>query len=409
MKELIIHQERIDEQVAQSLISMCPFNAFHWENSSLSITAACKMCRLCVKNGPAGVVTLEETISTPAIDKDHWRGIAVFADTTEGTVHPVTFELLGKARQLAAEIDQPVFALLMGSSCQNVAGSLLEHGADEVFVYDDPRLSSFLIEPYAAVFADFINKVHPTAVLVGATNAGRSLAPRIAARFWTGLTADCTSLEIKQNTDLVQIRPAFGGNIMARIITPNHRPQLCTVRYKIFATPPRQNNPAGKVTPMSLDGISLDSRVDVIHVSPRESGIDLTESEVIMAVGRGIRRKQDLDWLRELAGYLNAPIACTRPLVENGWFDPRLQIGLSGRTVSPKLILAVGISGSVQFVAGMKGSETIIAVNSDPYAAIFNVAHYAAIGDLYDILPKLVTQIAASRSTSVSPSCALGG
>ena len=393
MKELVIHQEKVDEAVVAKLQAVCPFGAFTWENGRLGVNAACKMCGLCVKKGPAGVVALVEKASGPAIDKTLWRGITVFADTTEGRIHPVTFELLGKARELAKVIDHPVYALLISSDNRAAAKELLHYGADEVFVYDNPRLASFLIEPFTAAAADFINKIKPCALLVGGTNAGRSLAPRIAARVKTGLTADCTSLEIKPNTDLVQIRPAFGGNIMARIVTPNNRPQLCTARYKIFSAPPKQARAKGKITPMQISDAQLQSRVKILKTIPKELGIDLTTAEVIVAVGRGVKSKKDVTLVQELADLLHAQLACTRPMVENGWFDPRRQIGLSGRTVSPKLIITVGISGSVQFVAGMKGSETIIALNNNKNAGIFNVAHFALIGDLYEIIPGLIQRI----------------
>ena len=400
MKELVIHHELIDEAAVAKLQAVCPFGAFTLENGRLSVNAACKMCGLCVKKGPAGAVTLVEKTTAPGIDKSLWRGITVFADTTEGRIHPVTFELLGKARELANTIDHPVYALLIGSGNKATARELLHYGADEVFVYDNPILGTFLIEPFAAVAADFINKVKPCALLVGGTNAGRSLAPRIAARFKTGLTADCTSLEIKANTDLVQIRPAFGGNIMARIVTANNRPQLCTVRYKIFSAPTKQAEASGKITRMEIDSDKLQSRVKVLQTTPKEQGIDLTAADVIVAAGRGIKNKKDLALVKELAGLMHAQFAGTRPLVEAGWVDPRQQIGLSGRTVSPKLIITVGISGSVQFVAGMKGSATIIAINNDKNAGIFNVAHFAIIGDLYEIVPGLIQKIRTGRESA---------
>jgi electron transfer flavoprotein alpha subunit len=355
------------------------------------------MCGLCIKKGPAGAVTLEEKAPYAGIDKSLWRGITVFADTTEGPIHPVTFELLGKARELATAVGHPVYALLIGSGNQTVAQELLYYGADEVFVYDNPLLALFLIEPFTSAAADFIEKIKPCAILVGGTNAGRSLAPRIAARVKTGLTADCTSLGIKPNNDLVQIRPAFGGNIMARIVTPNNRPQLCTVRYKIFSAPPKQAPTGGKITMMKIDKDKLQSKVVVLQTTTKELGIDLTAAEVIVAAGRGIKNKKDLELVKELAGLMKAQLACTRPLVEAGWMDPRRQIGLSGRTVSPKLIITVGISGSVQFAAGMKGSQTIIAINNDKNASIFNIAHYAVIGDLYEVVPRLMQKIKDSR------------
>ena len=401
MKELILDHSLIDETIAAALQAICPFGAFNLENGRLSINAGCKMCGLCVKKGPPGAVTFVEKTGGPLIDKAKWRGIAVFADTSEGPIHPVTFELLGKARQLAAVVSHPVYALLIGSETGSAAQELLRCGADTVFVYDDPRLAGFLIEPYTAAAADFIEKIRPSAMLVGGTNAGRSLAPRIAARFRTGLTADCTALEIRPDTDLVQIRPAFGGNIMARILTRNSRPQLCTVRYKIFSAPPKLDSADGKITRMFLTDDQLVSRTAILASFPKERGIDLTAAEVIVAVGRGVKNRKDLDMIQELAVLLQAETACTRPLVENGWFDPRRQIGLSGRTVSPKLIITIGIAGSVQFVAGMKGAETIIAINSDAGAGIFQVAHYAVVGDLYEIVPRLISRIRNRREQAV--------
>ncbi len=393
MKEMILDQSKIDEKTAEILQKLCPFGAFSREDGKLSVNAGCRLCGLCVKKGPPGAVTIREKASEIKIDKSLWRGIAVLADTSEGVIHPVTFELLGKARELAAVVGHPVYALLIGCGNGTAAQELLQYGADEVFVYDDPELADFLIEPYAAAVADFIEKVRPTALLVGGTNAGRSLAPRVAARFRTGLTADCTALEMRPDTDLVQIRPAFGGNIMAWILTCNSRPQLCTVRYKIFAAPRKQEPAGGRIVPMTLPPDRMTGRTALLASIPKERGIDLTAADVIVAVGRGVKNKKDLEMIRELAGFLHAQIACTRPLVENGWFDPRLQIGLSGRTVSPKLILTIGIAGSVQFVAGMKGSETIISINNDAEAGIFQVAHYAVIGDLYEIVPNLINRI----------------
>ncbi|MEA4889958.1 MAG: FAD-binding protein [Clostridiaceae bacterium] len=393
MKEMILDQTKIDEKTAEVLQKLCPFGAFSREDGKLSVNAGCRLCGLCVKKGPPGAVIIREKASEAKIDKSLWRGIAVLADTSEGVIHPVTFELLGKARELAAVIGHPVYALLIGCGNGPATQELLQYGADEVFVYDDPGLADFLIEPYAAAAADFIEKVRPTALLVGGTNAGRSLAPRVAARFRTGLTADCTALEMRPDTDLVQIRPAFGGNIMARILTCNSRPQLCTVRYKIFTAPRKQESAGGRVIPMILPPEQIAGRTALLASISKERGIDLTAADVIVAVGRGIKNKKDLEMIRELAGLLHAQVACTRPLVENGWFDPRLQIGLSGRTVSPKLIMTIGIAGSVQFVAGMKGSETIISINNDAEAGIFQVAHYAVIGDLYAIVPNLISRI----------------
>jgi len=247
--------------------------------------------------------------------------------------------------------------------------------------------------PYAEAFEDFIRKVQPSSIMVGATNLGRSLAPRVAARFRTGLTADCTILQMKKNTDLVQIRPAFGGNIMAQIVTPNHRPQFCTVRYKIFTAPKRQDKALGEVVSMKLDHNNLKSSTEVLAVKKGVKEMDISEADIIVAVGRGVKTQTDLVMIENLAYALKAKIACTRPLIESGWFDAKRQIGLSGRTVKAKLIIAIGISGAIQFTAGMNNSECIIAINKDKTAPIFDVAHYGIVGDFYDIIPDLIAKI----------------
>ena len=217
---------------------------------------------------------------------------------------------------------------------------------------------------------------------------GRSLAPKVAASVHTGLTADCTMLEMKENTDLVQIRPAFGGNIMAQIITPNTRPQFCTVRYKIFSAP-QKSEPSGKVIKMDIDKGMLKSDTKVLNVVEKPKETDISDAEIIVAVGRGLKSKEYIPFVKEFAEKISAQLACTRPLVENGWFDAKRQIGLSGRTVKPKLIIALGISGSVQFAAGMRNSDMIIAVNNDKNASIFDIAHYGFVGDIYEIIPQL--------------------
>lgn len=389
-------KENADRETFEALAAICPFDAFSYENKVLEVTPACKMCKLCLKNGPQGVLVLEEDEQV-AIDKSLYRGIAVYADHLEGKIHPVTFELIGKARRLGAMIGHPVYALFIGSDIKEKARELLNYGVDKVFVYDQPELKHFVIEPYANAFEDFIEKVKPSSVLVGATNVGRSLAPRVAARYRTGLTADCTMLEMKDNTDLVQIRPAFGGNIMAEIVTANSRPQFCTVRYKVFNAPEAVEDPWGTLEIMDIEKEKLVSAIEVLEVIKKEKGLDLSEAETIVAVGRGVKCAKDLEMIQAFAQKIGAVLACTRPGIEAGWFDPRLQIGLSGRTVKPKLIITLGISGSVQFCAGMQNADYIIAVNSDPQAPIFNVAHCGIVGDLYEILPELLTLIAAAE------------
>lgn len=392
---LVIHHEKIDKEVAAKLCVLCPFGAIRYENEKLEITSGCKMCKLCAKKGPEGAITWHDD-TMAACNKSEWRGVTVFAQQNQGKIHPVSFELLGKAKELAAVIDHPVYALLIGKDLDDAAQELLRYGADKVYVYDEPELKDFVITPYANAFSDFIEKVKPSSILVGATVLGRSLAPKVAARVHAGLTADCTILEMKENTDLVQIRPAFGGNIMAQIVSPNTRPQFCTVRYKVFSAP-APCEPTGEVVRMSLSADALLSNTEVLEVVKKPEETDISDADVIVAVGRGLRSKDDIQLAKQLAELLGAQLACTRPLVEASWFDAKQQIGLSGRTVKPSLIITLGISGAIQFASGMNKSDVIVAVNSDPNASIFDVAHYGFVGDLYEVVPQLITYAKENR------------
>lgn len=391
MGKLIVHQDKITD--IQALISICPFGAMEEKNGKVEISAACRMCRLCVKKGPKGAMEFVEDAPAAAVDKSQWKGIAVYVDHVEGKIHPVTYELLGKARELAAKINHPVYAIFMGKDIRGEAHELLHYGADKVFICDKPELECFKVETYTAVFETFIQQVKPCAILVGATPVGRQLAPRVAARFKTGLTADCTVLDMHENTDLVQIRPAFGGNIMAEILTPNTRPQLATVRYKVMDAPQRTKEAHGEIAALEVPAEKLANRVEVLGITKKPKEKSIENADVLVVAGRGLKKKSDLSMLQDLADLLGGELACTRPLVEAGWLDAKHQIGLSGRTVRPKLIITCGVSGAIQFVAGMNNAENILAINSDAKASIFKVANYAIVGDLYEIVPQLTEKI----------------
>ncbi|HWQ29584.1 MAG TPA: electron transfer flavoprotein subunit alpha [Negativicutes bacterium] len=401
MSKLVCNQNKVNDMTAEELIGICPFNALEYNDGRIEVNSGCKMCMLCVRKGPAGVMELVEEHARQ-IDKGLWSGIAVYVEHSEGRIHPVTFELIGKAKELAAAVGFPVYCVFMGYSIEAKAEELLYYGVDEVFVYDHEALRDFRIEPYTAVLEDFIRRLKPSTVLVGATATGRSLAPRAAARLKTGLTADCTSLELNPNTDLVQIRPAFGGNIMARILCPGTRPQMATVRYKVMNAPERRNVPSGRIIRCEMEAERLASGIEVLKVTRKASEEELSDAEIIVAVGRAFRKEADMDMARELAGLLGARIAGTRPLVEMGFINPKQQIGLSGRTVKPKLIITLGISGAIQFIAGMNGSERIFAINCDSGAPIFNVAHYGIVGDVYEIVPRLVEKIRVSGAEALT-------
>jgi electron transfer flavoprotein alpha subunit len=372
-------------------VNQCPFDAIRIDSGKVIITTACKLCKLCLKNCPQGAISLPQSKKT--VDKNAWKGILVYVEHLDGEIHPVTLELIGKARELAAGIGHPVYALLMGADILKQGEELLKYGVDRVFIYQDEALRHFRVDLYTNIFEDYLNEFKPSIVLVGATSVGRSLAPRVAARFRTGLTADCTSLEVRPNTDLVQIRPAFGGNIMAQIITTRTRPQFATVRYRVMDKADYLTKPGSKVVQCKIKPERLQSGIRFINTIPIEKQISISDAEVLVVAGRGIKSPDDLGMLEELARLLNGQLACSRPLVEAGWLPYTHQIGLSGRTVKPKLIITCGVSGAIQFTACMNGAEHIFAINLDVNAPIFKVAHYGIVGDIYQIIPALIEKV----------------
>jgi len=397
MGQLKVNQNLVTAENAKTLIEVCPFNAISYDGKALDISSACKMCKMCIRKGPAGVVEFVEEVKE-SVDKSQWNGICVYVDHAGEEIHRVTYELVGKAKELAKVTNHPVYALIIGKDAAKSAKKLLRYGVDKVFVYEDAALEDYRIEPYTAAFCDFIEKVKPSSILVGATNLGRQLAPRVAARCRAGLTADCTVLEMKENTDLVQIRPAFGGNIMAQIISPDHRPQFCTVRYKVFSEPKPADTESGEIVIMDIAAEKLASGIEILAKTEKPTDVDISEADVIVAVGRGAKGEQMRAMAKELADALGGVMACTRPLAEENIFDAKHQIGLSGRTVKPKFILCLGISGAVQFAAGMKSSDCIVAINQDKNAPIFDVAHYGIVGDVNEILPMLLAKVKEEKA-----------
>ena len=370
----------------------CPFGAIDMKDGKPDLNAACKVCGICVKNCPEKAILKLET-KVDSVDKSKWNDILVFAEVSGGRLHPVCLELIGKARELAKNVNDKVKTVLVGSGVSAFAEELRHYGVSEIAVYDDPALSYFRADAYAACVEDYIKYAHPSAVLVGATSLGRSLAPRLSTRFHTGLTADCTKLELRENTDLVQIRPAFGGNIMAQIITTNTRPQFATVRYKVMNPPVRGEEAAGEIINRKIPKGVLESRVSCVSVQPIPPKKSISDAEILVVGGRGLQKESDLDMVKELARLLGGDWATTRPLVEKGWNTNDRQIGLSGRTVRPRLIITCGVSGAIQFTACMNGSDHIVAINTDKNAPIFDVAHVAIVGDLYEIVPALIRQL----------------
>ena len=378
--------------------SNCPFGAIDMTEQGPELNAACKVCGICVKSCPQKAIVRLETKSV-SVDKSGWNDILVFAEFSGNRLHPVSLELIGKARTLARAVPGfKVRAVLVGNGVSACAQELRHYGVAEIAVYDDPALGYFRADAYAACVEDYIRSCRPSVVLVGATALGRSLAPRIATRFHTGLTADCTKLELRENTDLVQIRPAFGGNIMAQIVTPNTRPQFATVRYKVMDAPIREAAAAGHVLARRLPAGVKASRANLVSAFPVPPRKTISDAEILVVGGRGLRKESDLSLVQELAELLGGDWAVTRPLVEKGWAGNDRQIGLSGRTVRPRLIITCGVSGAIQFTACMNASEHIVAINTDRTAPIFETAHVAIVGDLYDTIPVLINELKEARA-----------
>lgn len=377
-------------------ISRCPFGALAMEAQGIEVKETCKMCGVCVKSCPTGAIRFEQKAGSA--DKSQWRDILVYGEQENGRLHPVVFELVGEAKKLAAKVNYQVKAVMIGADgTEENARQLLQYGVDCVYVYEHDGFAGFKADCYADAAADCIAQIRPSVVLIGATPLGRSLAPRLATRFHTGLTADCTMLDIRDNTDLVQTRPAFGGNIMAQILITDARPQFATVRYKVMDRAKRVDHPTGEVVkcPVSDDMVRL--RIELVSQEVIEHVKTIEEEEVLVAVGRGVTKESDLAAAAELAGLLGGQLCYTRPMVESGYGDTAHQIGLSGRTVKPKLILTFGVSGAIQFVAGMNGAECIVAVNNDPNALIFKAADYCVQDDLGAVLPRLVELVRAGK------------
>ncbi|MEM1531087.1 MAG: electron transfer flavoprotein subunit alpha/FixB family protein [Candidatus Bathyarchaeia archaeon] len=321
-------------------------------------------------------------------------GVLVFAEQENGEIHNVVYELLGKGRELANRLNKMLCAVLLGFGLEEKSRELIYYGADRVYLFDHPSLKNFDVIRYKHNIVKLVNEVKPDIFLIGATRMGRSLAPRIAAALRTGLTADCVDLDLDDEGNLVQIRPAFSGNIMAQIRTRT-RPQMATVRYRMMKPLSRNPNRTGEIVRMETEflensGIEILDRVSA-------SGVNLSEADIIVAAGRGLKSPEDLKLIEEVANLLGGVVGASRPLVDAGWIGREHQVGFSGNTVKPKVYIAFGISGSPQHLFGMRDSDIIIAVNKDPSAPIINFSDYYVIGDLYEIIPPLIRELKRAR------------
>ena len=372
-------------------VSACPFGAITVEAGRAVIGDGCRVCGACVDACPSGAI---EVAKVEVFDLSSWRGVLVFAEQHGSVIHPVAYELLGKGRELADRLSEPLYAVVLGKDVKPKTKELVSRGADGVFVYDDPSLESFRDDPYTDVLAAACGEIKPSIFLIGATSIGRSLGPRVAARLKTGLTADCTGLDIDPETKLLrQTRPAYGGNIMATIITPNSRPQMATVRYKVMNEAKPEPGRKGEIVEKPVNKMAITDRISIVNFEPAADQVSITDADIVVAGGKGLGEAKGFELIRGLANVLGGAVGASRPTVDEGWIEYRHQVGLSGRTVRPKLYIACGISGSVQHQAGMRTSDIIIAINKDKEAPICRISSLAAVGDLYEVVPRLMEKI----------------
>lgn len=330
-------------------------------------------------------------------DINQYKDIWVFAEQRQGKITPVVIELLGEGRKLADTKGIKLNAILVGKDVNGLAEELIAYGAETVYVADDPLLENFTTDGYTKVIVDAVNEIKPEIVLIGATNIGRDLAPRIASRLNTGLTADCTKLEIDpEDGKIKQTRPAFGGNIMATIICPDARPQMSTVRPGVMDKAVRNDDNKGNIVPLKYDIKESDIRTKIIEIVKHAvEKVSLTDANIIVSGGLGLQNADGFKLIEELADKLGGVVGSSRAAVDAGWIDKSHQVGQTGTTVKPNLYIACGISGAIQHLAGMKESSIIVAINKDPDAPIFSVADYGIVGDLYKVIPEIISEIDA--------------
>ena len=328
------------------------------------------------------------------MDKAQYKNVYVFVEQREGVIQNVGLELLGKARELADALNEKVYAMLLGHDLTTQAQECIAYGADTVLRVDAPELATYVTEPYAQAIYQIIRDNKPSIVLIGATTIGRDLGPRLSARVETGLTADCTGLEVSEERDLLMTRPAFGGNLMATIICKEHRPQMSTVRPGVMRMGQRDENRKGTIEDVKINFDKSKFRVRVLEtVKQTKNLVDITEAQVLISGGRGVGNAEGFDMLRAMANTIGAEVSASRAMVDAGVLGHERQVGQTGKTVRPDLYFAMGISGAIQHLAGMEESEYIIAINKDKFAPIFNVADLGIVGDVRKIVPLLTEKL----------------
>ncbi|MGA1820552.1 MAG: FAD-binding protein [Thermoplasmatota archaeon] len=372
----------------QACVRGCPFNAITMVEGKASIGPECTLCGACVKFCRFEAIEFERPKGRE-VDASRYEGVWIYCEVRSGRLSPSALELATKARELADELGQKVGAILIGDGVEKFIGQLGDHGVDVVYIAQDRTLRQYLTETFAPIVSGLVLKHTPGIVLFPATHIGRDLAPRVAATLAVGLTADCTGLSISDG-NLVQSRPAFGGNIMADIVAPDVRPQMATVRSNVFkAVGGKKKTPTVEKVPVYIRPDELAVRILEVVSTSKEGSRGIEEADIVVAGGGGMRSAENFRVLEELARTLNGAVGASRVAVDSGWRPRSDQIGQTGKTISPKLYIACGISGKIQHQVGIKGSEVIVAINKDPSAPIFKVADIGLVGDLFQVVPAL--------------------
>lgn len=377
----------------KTCVSQCPFGAIEIVNEKAQISDACTLCGACERICPVKAIVIERP-KRGEVDTSEYKGVWVYAEQVDGKLKNAALELLSEGRKLADKLGEELAAVLIGKDVSHLTGDLIAQGADKVYLVENELLEKYNSDAYTAMLTAVISKYKPSIVLYGATLNGRDLAPRIAARLRVGLTADCMGLDITEDGLLLQTRPAFGGNIMASILTRYTRPQMATVRPNVMkkAEPnPSHNGEVveieASITPKMIKAKIVDTVKEV------SEGVNLEEANIIVSCGRGIQSPDNIPIVEELAKALHAALGCSRPVADENWLPHHHQVGQTGKTVAPKLYIALGISGMIQHLVGMQTSDMIVAINKDPEAPILKIANYGVVGDLFKIVPELVKEL----------------
>lgn len=375
-------------------VRVCPFGAIKVENKKAVIDLSkCNLCGACPDTCKFSAILLEKKAAVKK-DLSGYKDVWVFCEQKKGVVQTISYELLGEGKKLAKKLGGKLCAVLLGDKIEGKADELAWRGADKIYLVDAPQLKNYQDDPYTKVLVELIREYKPEALLCGATTIGRSLISRVAITIDAGLTADCTGLDIDEKERLLlQTRPAFGGNIMATIISPNHRPQMSTVRHKVMKEPELDRSHKAELIKKNYSPNILSSRTNIIDiVEELEETVNLAEADIIVSGGRGIAGADNFAMIKELAKVIGGAVGSSRAAVDSGWMPYSHQVGQTGKTVCPKLYIACGISGQIQHLIGMQSSKIIVAINKDPDAPIFKVATYGIVGDVFEIVPALTKE-----------------